>query len=159
MANWCLNRLEFKGDAEQINALEKLFKVMAHREVKTRHGQLPDFVSVDSGYFFEIIWCEDAVEYVTRWCPNVEVVKIIGRHLNVDYAHHYQEPAMGIYGSASLNAGVFQQIDLEPQDLMRYEFDEESEGFCLDGKFYQYEDEVIEVLLLRKEQEKRSNQS
>lgn len=139
-----------------MKALEDLFRRMANNEVKTKHGQLPDFIVAVSGYFFELSWHEDGLSYLTKWSPNTSVMKVIGDHFKVDYTHSYEERAMGIYGEASSVSGVFQIVDLEPGDLGNYDYSEASETYVFEGVDYQYEEEILEVLLLRKQEAQNS---
>lgn len=150
MANWCTNSVLFKGDAQQMKPLEDLFRSMANKEVKTKHGQLPDFIVAESGYFFEISWDEGVVTYLTKWSPNIAVVQVIGMSFKVDFTHSYEERAMGIYGEASYCSGVFQIVDLESSDLGLYDYCETSETYSFEGAEYQYEEEIMDILLLRK---------
>lgn len=133
-----------------MKALEDLFRRMANNEVKTKHGQLPDFIVAESGYFFELSWHEDVLSYLTKWSPNTSVMQVIGDHFKVDYTHSYDERAMGIYGEASFVSGVFQIVDLESADLGLYDYCEESETYMFEGAAYQYEEVILDLLLLRK---------
>ncbi len=66
MANWCSNTVQFEGDTQQLDALQELFINLAERQRIENVGQLPDFINVVKGYFFDIRWEEGVLYYETN---------------------------------------------------------------------------------------------
>ena len=65
----CSNTVAFQGKPETIKKIQKLFERMAEKEDKEQMGQLPDFTTIDTGYFFDIYWNEGDTgefQYQTR---------------------------------------------------------------------------------------------
>lgn len=82
MPNWCSNTVVFEGEPEAIKKIQQLFQSMAEKEKVQEKGQLPDFVTQDSGHFFDIYFEEEnttVFQYQTRWSPNLEIVQEMAR--------------------------------------------------------------------------------
>jgi len=150
MANWCLNTVTFEADETVIEQIRLLFIEMAEKEILTTKGQLPEFYGSDTGYLFEIDWQEFQLNYLTRWSPNLLVMVAVAQHFGADFIFNYEEWAMAIYGVAICRKGVLQDIYLEPEDFVLFEFDEQSESYLFEGKNYSNEAEILEILLQRK---------
>src|ERR1700749_1200696 len=125
MPNWCSNRVEFKGEPDQIELLKLLFQAMALKERKTRKGQLPHFIR-DTGYLFEISWEEDVLYYETKWSSNVAVMVKVAEHFKVDFSMGYAEPDNWVFGEALYQNGNLTDIFLDNDDYELFEQDEET---------------------------------
>lgn len=153
MANWCSNTVAFGGNKRAIGKIQKLFSEMAEREKKEEKGQLPDFIPLYSGYFFDLHQNEGDTgifEYQTKWSPNLEIVQKIAEHYKVDFVQDYEEMGNLIYGQATYKKGTLTDIYLNDEDFEQYEYDEETDLYHFEGKTYESDCEIVETLLERK---------
>lgn len=127
---------------------------MATKEQQEQKGQLPDFVNQhNGGYFFDLYLDNDNTEvfqYQTKWSPNIEIVKEIAERYKVDFVQNYEEMGNLIYGQATYNNGIFQDIYLEDEDFEQYEYDEETDNYLFEDETYNSDTEILEILLERK---------
>lgn len=153
MANWCSNSVAFEGTPEAIEQVQELFNIMAEQEKQDGKGQLPDFIPLDNGYFFDIYQNDGDTgifNFQTKWSPNIEIVEKIANHYKLDFVQDYEEMGNGIYGKAILKNGTLEDIFLEDEDFEQYEYDEESECYHFESKVYDSDSEILETLLERK---------
>lgn len=153
MANWCSNTVAFEGSEKAIEEIQKLFKTMADKEKQEEKGQLPDFISLDDGYFFDLIdndFDTEIFQYQTRWTPNIEAVEKIAEYYNVDFVQDYEEMGCLVYGQATNINGVLTNIYLENEDFQQYEYDESTECYHFEGEIYYCDLDILEILLERK---------
>jgi hypothetical protein len=150
MANWCNNRIEFKGSIAQLSELAELFSGMAEKEKSTGAGQLPGFVTAETGYLFDIRWEKDVLYYETRWVPNISVMKHIAIYTDTSFIMQYCEMGNLIYGEASFYDGKFSDIVLEIEDFDQYCYSFDTETYLFEGMEYEILDEILDILLERK---------
>jgi hypothetical protein len=153
MANWCNNTVVFKGNPEAIEQIQKLFMAMAEKEDQEEMGQLPDFTTLYSGYFFDIYCTEECLgtfQYQTKWSPNLEIVQQIAQHYKVDFIQDYEESGMQIYGRAIYENSILTDIFLENSDFESFSFNEDADSYHFEGKTYESDCEILEILLERK---------
>jgi len=153
MANYCSNRIVFAGSKAAIQKIQVLFDTLRQQEDQTGKGQLPDFVSREEGYFLDLYWDGGDVgtfQYETRWAPNTEVVKEIADHYKVGFTLDYEELGNLVYGKVTYSRGQLLDVYLEPEDFDRYELDFETGIYHFEGQPYEYDCEILEMLLERK---------
>lgn len=154
MANWCSNTVVFEGEPEAIKQIGQLFKSMAEKQQQDNCGQLPDFVEdSNGGYFFDIYQEDDVTgifQYETKWSPNIEIVKAIAEHYDVNFTQDYEEMGNCVYGKAIFSDKLLTDIYLDDEDLEQYEFDENTDAYHFEGKEYESDYEILETLLERK---------
>jgi len=56
----------------------------------------------------------------------------------------------GIYGKASYQNGILDDVCLSDEELELYSFDEETDTYHFEGEVYEIEYEILEMLLERK---------
>lgn len=153
MANWCSNTVAFKGNKKAIGKIQKLFKTMAEKEQTEEKGQLPDFIPLYNGYFFDIYQNEGDTgifQYQTKWSPNLEIVQKIAEYYKVNFVQDYEEMGNLIYGKAMYKNGKLTDIYLDDEDFEQYEYDEETDCYHFEGETYESDCEILETLLERK---------
>ena len=153
MANLCSNYIVFEGKQKAIREIHALFQYMKEREDETGHGQLPEFLNEDNGYFFDIYWNEDDVDtyqYTTRWAPNIEVVQQIAERYGLSFTLDYEEMGCLVYGRAIFSDGVLKDIYLENEDFDTYLWNEDEDTYYFEGETYFSEWEILDILLERK---------
>ena len=153
MANWCSNTVAFKGNKKAIGKIQKLFLSMTEKEQTEEKGQLPDFITLDNCYFFDIYQNEGVkgvFQYQTKWQPNLEIVQKIAEYYKVDFVQDYEEMGNLIYGQAIHHNEILQDIYLEDEDFKQYEYDEEDDCYHFEDKEYDNDSEILEILLERK---------
>lgn len=154
MANWCGNTVAFEETPEAIEQIKWLFQAMATKEQQEQKGQLPDWVNQhNGGYFFDLYSDKDNTEvfqYQTKWSPNIEIVQEIAKHYKVDFVQDYEEMGNLVYGQATYNNGILQDIYLEDDDFEQYEYNEETDKYHFEGKIYESDCDILETLLDRK---------
>ncbi|MEA5402855.1 hypothetical protein VB776_08010 [Arcicella sp. DC2W] len=127
---------------------------MKENEEKTSHGQLPHFVSnINGGYFFNLYWNEGdegMFQYETKWSPNSKVLQSIADMFKVDFVLDYEEMGNLIYGRASYQNGILDDVCLSDEELESYQFDEDTDTYHFEGKTYDSDCEILEILLERK---------
>lgn len=146
----CSNTVAFQGKLEAIEMIQKLFEKMAEKENTEQMGQLPDFVTIDTGYFFDIYWNEGDTgefQYQTRWSPNLEILEQIAKHFKVNFIVDYEESGNLVYGRATYEDGVLTDIYLENDDFDAYHFDEDTDTYHFEGETYESDCEILETLL------------
>lgn len=154
MANWCNNTVVFEGSEEAIKQIQQLFRVMKEKEEKTEEGQLPDFSNdINGGYFFNIYWSEEdegVFQYETKRSPNTEVLRNIAEQYKVNFIQDYEEMGNLMYGRASYQNGILDDVCLSDEELETYHYDELSDTYHFEGETYDSEYEILETLLERK---------
>jgi hypothetical protein len=150
MANWCSNRVEFKGSIAQLSELAELFSDMADREKRSDTGQLPGFVTAQTGYLFDIRWEDDILYYETRWTPNISVMKHIAIYTDTSFVMQYCEMGNLIYGEARFDEGRFSDVVLEIDDYDQYSFSFNTDTYIFEGMEYEILEDILEILLERK---------
>ena len=150
MANWCFNTVSFKGEEGQIDQLQELFLGLQALAILYDMGQLPDFVSPEGGgYLFDIEMNYEHLSYCTKWSPNFKVMCQIADRYGVGFVYRYEETGNGIYGEAVYEQGNFTDICLDIYDFAKYTYDE-GKGYLFEGKSYENDGEILEILLERK---------
>jgi hypothetical protein len=152
MANWCYNIVSFQGETTAIHELQKLFEKLAKQEIKQQCGQLPEFIKTNDGYLFKIRWEDDTLYYETRWSPNTEIVKQVADTFNVDFTHFYEELGCLIYGEAEYKNKILTDIFLEAEDFDSFQKNEKTDEWFFEGKNYESDLDILEILLERKQQ-------
>jgi hypothetical protein len=150
MANWCSNRVEFKGSIAQLSELAELFSDMADREKRSDAGQLPGFVTAQTGYLFDIRWEDDILYYETQWTPNISVMKHIAIYTDTSFVMQYCEMGNLIYGESSFDEGRFSDVVLEIDDYDQYSFSFDTDTYIFEGMEYEVLEDILEILLERK---------
>lgn len=126
---------------------------MEVKEAKENKGQLPEFVKMNTGYFFSIRVEGDAIQYETRWAPNTDILIMIADHFDLEFTHEFDEPMMMIYGKSEYRNKCISVIELDSDDTDLYEYDEEKDCWIFEGKSYESDYEIKEILLERKVKE------
>ena len=150
MANWCMNRVEFKANETQMKKIEQLFLQLSLAEFETKHGQLPDFAMDERGFMHDIEFEDGVLTYQTKWSPNTEVVLSIGKHFNVDLEYNFEEYGMEIFGFALFENGTFTLFELDQMDMQQISFNQATSVYTFEGSDYELIDEIVETLLFRK---------
>lgn len=158
MANWCDNRVAFHGNAKAMEQVNELFKQMAEKQREKHCGQLPDFITDDTGYFFDIDCWEAHIFYYqtrifyyqTKWTPNIQIVKEIAVRYGLDFILDYEELGCEIYGRATCKDGVMTDVFLEQEDFEKYSYDEQEDTYHFEGKVYESEYDILDTLMERK---------
>lgn len=154
MANWCSNWVVFEGSEKAIEKVQRLFRSMNEEEAKTDNGQLPDFVTnTNTGFFFNICWSngdKGIFQYETKWNPNTEVLQRIAEYYKVKFVQDYEEMDNLVYGRATFFDKVLTDIHLGSEDFESYRYDEENDTYHFQGKYYDSDCEILEILLERK---------
>ncbi len=153
MANLCSNYIVFDGKQKAIREIHALFQYMKEREEETGHGQLPEFLGEDTGYFYEIYWNEEdreTYQYTTRWAPNIEVLQKIAEKYSVGFTLDYEEMGCLIYGKAKFSDGMLTDTCLENEDFDAYLWNEEEDNYYFDNETYYSEWEILDILLERR---------
>lgn len=141
MANWCRNTLAFEGNETALEQIKSKFRRMINLERSEQCGQLPDFLNPKvGGYFFDIIWDEgDCIfNYQTKWSPHTDILIQIAKRHNVDFIHDYEE------------MGNLTEIGLDNDEFEQYHYDEETETYHFQGKIFDNDCEILEILLEEK---------
>jgi len=123
---------------------------MAKREHTTNQGQLPDFVTEETGYLFESEFEQGILFYLTKWSPNTKAIIEIARHFNVGFKHNYEEYGNQIFGEAVYKNGQLSVIELDHLDLESFDFDPITESHIFEGSHFELIDQIIEMLIFRK---------
>jgi hypothetical protein len=150
MANFCCNTVHFIGNATNKEKLQELFAAMAAKEDETHEGQLPPFVAATEGYQFQTAWEDGVLFYQTKWSPNFEVIKQIADHFSMGFHMYYDELGNGIYGEALYENSKLVNLFLEDSDFEQYEYQEETEDYLFEGKLYESDYDILEILMERK---------
>jgi hypothetical protein len=158
MPNWCSNYLTFQGSEKDVKAVEQDFKLMHDKVKETGHGQLPEWSKFDQDWFFGI-YSDDFgqvrhesfnVQYETRWAPNIEQVLEIAKKHNLTFELEYEESGMLIYGRYVYDGKELKDYYLTDEEHDLYEWDEKIEFCTFEGKEWESDTEIKEVLLERK---------
>jgi len=152
MPNWCVNTVEFYADAEKISVIQNFFQEMSKMETRTMHGQLPSFVNEQRGWLFEIDMEDEILHYQTKWAPNLSVIKQVADHFKCGFHYTYDEPGMQLFGEISYREGVLKACWMENTDYDLFEMDEENLTYTFEGKVYESEYDIFEIILERKEE-------
>ena len=153
MANWCRNKITFKGNQDNLNQVADLFQTMIENESKDRIGQIPDFIDIEQGYFFEIY--NDGTDkysfcYDTRWSPNIEVLWTIANHFKVDFVLRYEESGCMLLGKTFYESGILKDYCLNQSDFQTCSYNADEDTYEFEGNVYKYRENIMEILLDRK---------
>lgn len=149
MPNWCNNIVMFTGEPQKLGEIERLFNAMASREKETRMGQLPPFARSDGGYCFDIRVEDGTIYYDTKWAPNTGILVQIADHFQTGFVQEYSEFDMSVFGEAEYENGTLTETSLDHGDFQLFEYDE-SGVYLFEGRFYETDMEIMELLLERK---------
>jgi len=130
MANWCSNTITFSGTPDKIKPLETMFKKMVKLENETNHGQLPFFMDKAIEGWFHDIYIQEvdtnepdhsfiAVQYSSKYNPNIDDCVFISETLKLDFVLCYEETGNYIYGEVKYENGIVQVRDLEEEDFKK----------------------------------------
>lgn len=151
MANWCNNTVVFEGKPEAIEQIQQLFKAMAKKQEEENCGQLPDFVdNANGGYFFGIYQDDDVTgvfQYDTKWSPNTDILQKIAERYEVDYVQDYEELGCLVFGKATFSDKLLTDIYLDDEDFEKYKYEEETDTYHFEGRNYESDYEILEILL------------
>jgi hypothetical protein len=150
MANWCFNTVTFNGEADEIEKLKDLFYNMQAQFILHDKGQLPSFIHQNSDHFFDMNIAGNVLTYNTKWTPNLETMVQIADYFGVGFVFHYEETANGVFGEAVYQDCILRDVFLEIADFARYTYDEEKEVYWFEGKSYEDNTEILEILLERR---------
>lgn len=150
MANHCFNVVSFIGREETVEAIKSLFKELEERQVRDETYYLPDYVTAERSYMFDISIDGDNIMFETRWVPNIEALQQIADHYKVGFTSEYEERGNMIFGRTTYENGRLTEVDLEPVDFKSYDYNEDEETFTYEGEIYAHEEEVLELLLKKK---------
>lgn len=150
MANWCSNTVEFLGEHSQMEQLKNLFDAMAAKEKRERKGQLPAFAAKEGGFLFETSWEQGILHYLTKWSPNIALIKKVADHFGVGFIYTYDEPGNLVLGEAAYKGGVLTDIFLDDDDYDQYQYDDEKRAYVFEEQGYENNYEILEILLERK---------
>ncbi|KUJ58342.1 DUF1281 family ferredoxin-like fold protein [Chryseobacterium aquaticum] len=153
MANWCSNKVTFIGTQKKLSEVSNLFQQMIDNEKEGSIGQMPGFINKKDGYFFEID--KNTIDdytfcYDTRWSPNIEILWLIANHYNVEFVLDYEEYGMKLFGKTIYENQFLNDCRLSLNDFKNIVYDEESDHFEFEGKTYEDDSEIIQILLNRK---------
>lgn len=149
MANWCRNTVWFEAGEAAFQQVREMFLQMAEREKESQRGQLPPFITVDGGWFFNVCWeAEDVLYYESRWLPNTPVLVKIAERYKVNFILDYEELDNLIFGRATFTDGILTDTRLEELDFDA--FDRSTDSYAFEGKTFDCEYEILEILLERK---------
>lgn len=150
MPNWCCNVVVFEGETTTIRNIRKLFGRMAKKEREQDAGQLPPFSKAERDWFFDIRWEDGILYYLTRWAPNTDVLVEIARRYGAGFTHEYEESGNLVFGKATYNNSELYDIALDSADYGLYEYDEDRDCYLFEGRYYDSDTEILEILLERK---------
>lgn len=150
MANWCLNTVKFEANKAVTEELRILFLRMAEKEILENTGQLPAGYEGRNGYLFEIQMEEGQLSYLTKWSPNMEVITFVAKQYGAGFIYNYEEPLMAIYGIAFYKLEQLQDISLSEEDFKLYQYNESDGSYAFEGRIFQDDWEIMEILLQRK---------
>lgn len=147
MANWCSNCFSYYGPDE--NKVNALFKRLSKKEIKTNKGQTYKWFK-DDRYLFEIHPEEGYVNFETKWCPSEDTIINIFKRYNISGTYEYEETGCGVYGKIYKHDGQISQVNLDPGDFNKYEYDELLDCYTYDNQEWDSESELLDHLLEQK---------
>jgi hypothetical protein len=68
----------------------------------------------------------------------------------VNFTQDYEEMGNGIFGRASYQNGILDDVCLNDEELETYHFNEETDTYHFEGETYDSDWEILETLLKRK---------
>lgn len=169
MPNWCYNSVIFSGTEEKLEEVSNLIQALKKRSEMEGKGVLPEFIEEDKDlmsendilYMFYIDHSEDIPESLTfssRWVPALDTIHKISEKIGVSFEHFYEESGNMVYGVAGYNHGTGEYFDifLEDDDFEKIEYHENHDDidyYSFEGKDYEVQEEILEILLERKRRE------
>ena len=150
MPNWCCNTVAFYAEEDAMKNIQNLFQELAKLEMKTMHGQLPEFVKAQSGWLHEIDIEGDILYYQTKWAPNLEVMLQVAKHFKCEFKYTYDEPGMLLFGEFEYFNGELKERSIEEVEREQMELIEENYTYRFEGGTYESEYDIYEILLERK---------
>lgn len=149
--------VQFNGSDTAITELEELFNGMAAMQLMGEHEQLPDFIKVQEGHFYNIRWEDGVLYYETKWSPNISVLKIVVDRYGVGFIQDYAEIGMRIYGRAVYQHRILTDTFLEEADYESYIHQDENDTWLFEGREYNSDVEILEILLQRRLTKRNEN--
>lgn len=150
MPNWCCNVVRFEAKPATIRNIKKLFNRLIKKEREQNAGQLPPFIKYQRGWFFNIRWEDGILYYLTRWAPNTDALVEIARRYHAGFTHEYEESGNLVFGKATYQNGELSDISLDSDDYYLFTYDEERNSYLFEGRYYDSDTEILEILLERK---------
>lgn len=114
---------------------------------KSKDVFMPEFIHRQEGHFLDLSVGGDYLDYRTFWQPNLPVMIEVADQLGLDFLQKYQEAGMAVWGEATYKDGEFQNIRLVHNDHSLYTYDAACEQFDYQGKTYEDQYEIWNLLL------------
>jgi hypothetical protein len=157
MANYCSNSVLFVGDEQSVAQIKALFEDIEKKQNKSGLWHMPSFIESDGGFMLDIVIDKRAINYETRWVPNLEVLAQIADKYQVGFIGKFQEMGNGIYGEAAYREGKLSMVTLTKEELASLHYDKTLNGYLLGDQVYEYEGDLLDVLLEQKKLLESSN--
>jgi hypothetical protein len=150
MGNSCMNRVLFTGDPVKVKGVKALFRQIEDKQQKEEIYHLPSYLVATNAYMWNIEFGNQRLYYYTKTLPNLEALKQIADNYGIGFANQYEELENNIYGEAIYKDSVFTDFRLNRGDFNSYHYDLKAGIYLYDGKSYENEEEIIELLLEKK---------
>lgn len=158
MANWCSNTVYFTGESSRLEAVRELFEKIEQQQNATKQWHLPEFVTAPNSFMLDIKLADQQISYQTMWMPNLEALREIADHYDLEFTSHYEEPRMRIKGEAVYHDGIltdtYSGYDLHAQ----YTFDSDKNAYVTDGIPLDIKKDITEAIEERQWHASRSLQ-
>lgn len=144
MANWCTNFIH-TDNQEVID----VFKELEKKEQEEKCGQTLDYFK-DDRFLFNIYVDEGHITCETKWAPPIDTVINLAKKYNCIIEIDYDESGNLIYGKLVADGQGSTDTFLLDEDWDKFEYDEEKDLYIFEGKEWESDDEIKEILLERK---------
>ena len=119
MANLCSNFVIFSGDPAAIENAKALFNKIQTQQETTGQWYLPQYVTAEFSHMQDIVVNDNAINYETRWAPNLQGLKQIADHFKLDFVSQYDEMSNCIFGEATYIKGTLLDVCLDRKDFKK----------------------------------------
>lgn len=150
MENWCSNTVQFRGDPEALQEIDWLFRAMSALEKESQQGQCPPFTDLTQGSIFNIDFFDDKIYFETAATPNIDLLVKIADRYQTDFRLDYHELSCSVFGEASYEQGLLNDIRLDIEDFEQFNYDLKKQAYTFEGEYYDSDAEILEMMLATK---------
>ena len=144
MANWCSNFIQ----TDNKDVID-VFKHLAKKEEIEGQGQTLGYFE-DDRFLFNIVVEEDYISCETRWAPCINTIFNLSKKFDCEVELEYDEPSSYLFGKYIADKGEETAYFLTNEDFDLFEYDEDKDAYIFEGKEWESDSDIKELLLERK---------
>ena len=150
MANWCTNYVEYEGEEANINSLLEELRELEKENKKTGLGVRPSEEG-DLQYMFDLYLTDDVFLFQSKWTSANDSLQFLAKKYQVTIINRYSELGNMVFGEWTGNGETENDVWLTDEEWeLAVPGDEDGSYYTYEGKEYECEEEVLDIILDKK---------